>query len=300
MNERFWPAAMWSMVAAAVVLSGCSTKKGGQRTLPAPSFASAFGLVDPNTFVVLGGEPRSRGLTLIDAQSGAIKGSFGVTGEADALTIADDGSLILGIAGENESGASVGALEFWSKNGKKGVVIGMPAAVADLSEQIDNKIYALVGSRTSRAVVTVDVGQKKIVGTLAVQGDVQQIAVCRFDLRNYLLQVKSAGGMVARDLSDTATGAEITIKDPVKAPACATALHSIFVISSAFASKTVDLMSFPSTLTSGSHGIPLNAIRLHVMPDQELAVLNNAGAVSSIDVLPAAFFRSATTAPIPK
>ena len=280
--------------ASALVACGGRTAEGA-RTLPAPAYALDATADGPGRIAVLAGQPDAKGVFVLDDRTGAVLASFGVTAQADAISAVGDGNVLLGIASD-AGGRSVGAVEYWTADGKKTFVLPTAAAVGRLTSDVDGRVYALVGTRATRAADEIDVNRRRVVRTLPLGAAVDGLQQCVFDGRPYLLVASASAGTLA--IRSPAGRDQLVLRTAPHDVACATGDRQLYGLSDAFASKSVAVMAWPSGLRVAEVPTSVNALKPFVLPRSgDVAVLSSAGRVSAIDVIPHAKVAAYATPP---
>jgi len=286
--------AVLACVAASVAACG---GRGGDaaRTLPAPAYALDASADGPGRIAVLAGQPEAKGVFVIDDRSGAVLSSFGVTAQADAIAADGEGNLLLGIASDS-GGRSVGAVEYWSADGKKAYVLPTVAAVGRLTSDVDGHVYALVGTRAARAAEEIDVKRRRVVRTLPLAAAVDDLQQCAFDGRSYLLVASTSAGTLA--IRTPGGRDQLVLHTAPHDVTCATGDRQLYGLADAFASKSLAVMAWPSGLRVAEVPTSVNALKPFVLTRSgDVAVLSTTGRVSAIDVIPRAKVAAFATPP---
>ena len=274
---------LWACGFAVAAIVACTPSAQQQsRTIAAPSEAvdlTPFG----SSFAVLAGTAESRGVFLIDASSGNVISSFGVTGEADAISRDSNGSLLLGVSASSGS-RNVGAIEFWSPAGKKLHVLPLSDAVAGLTDPVGNHVFALVGSRTVRVAADIDLARSRVARIIPLSASIDHLAACTVNGQSYLLESNTAARqLVIRNLNH---GTERAIDEAASDITCAPKTKSLFGLLEAFGSKSLVVQTFPRGLALSQLPASVDALALRVTPSGDnVGILNSAGDRSSIEII---------------
>jgi hypothetical protein len=244
---------------------------------------------------VLAGTDQSKGVFIIDTDHGETVRSFGVTREAQAIgTVGPDGPLLVGIAGHTPDGRPSGAIERWSLEGNKTLVVPMPAQVFGLSAVAAGEFVALVGDDRNRAAVPVTVPALSPGATIPLDGGTDTVALCQVGSDTLLVFSGKTNVVSVRSMdSDQVVHGSVV----AAGAACIPGQPRVYAISQTFLSRSILVFSVPNMDQIATVPASNDAQVLYASEDGGLLALDAAGQVSNIQYFSPDDFRASATAP---
>ena len=150
------------------------TRSSAVRIMPAPldSRALAFDS-SSNVFAVLAGSNQSKSVYIMDARSGRLRQTFGVSNHADSIAFSRSGQVLVGYAS-----GTVGALDVWSEDGRSERSIPLPGPALGVTALGPSLAAALVSVAGARSIELVDISREARLGVHPLPQGVSTVAHC--------------------------------------------------------------------------------------------------------------------------
>jgi hypothetical protein len=267
------------------ILTGClGSFRGSGWTVPGPAGALAAAALGKGRLAVLAGGDHAKGLFVLDAQTGAVLRSFGVTKEATGISTASDNGPLLLSVGAARKGRMVGSIEEWSLDGIKQRIVPLPTRGLGITQVVRGIAYVLLGGAgLVRAAVPFDTASLKVGKAIPLEAGAQGLDQCPSDSATRLVFTGTLGRLVLRDPS---SGGEIHSVIDAQGAVCRPDGQVVYAVSGSALRRRIAVMSIPSLGEITSMAASTDALALFVTPERRLVALNATTRLSTLETLP--------------
>jgi hypothetical protein len=239
---------------------------------------------------ILAGDDRTKTVSLVSLESGALLRTFGVTREAtDLSTVGPNGPLLLAIGGTAPDGHTMGAVETWSLDGVKQRVVPMPLRADNVTRAIDNLAYVLVEAGSVRAAIPLDTQNLTAGKAIPLDGSSRELEQCLIGTTTYLIynttpSTVSTGTVAVRDLRTGVTTRSTIVADD---PTCISGAPGIYAIEKSLVNDKIAILDVPGLQEQSNLAAESDTAALNETLDHRLLALDITGRVSTVEEYPA-------------